>query len=306
MPNSATDLDNLPVTLVTGYLGSGKTTFINQRLKHAEGVRYAVLVNDFGELNIDAALISAETDNTISLTNGCVCCSLADDMNAAMEQVQQISHQLDWVLFEASGVADPARIRTSIEARPGFELKEFLTLVDATRIKALVNDKFVGQHIRRQLQMSDPASDGVADTKVVNYYTQLTKTDLVSETELADTRAWLIKFNSTPKLDNERTAPYLSSELPQFFTRVIEHTSPIERKEFEQWLSTLGQEIIRMKGIVYLTESRADIEVSAYLLQWVSGTWCLEPWPLSDGLTMKPNTKTQLVLISTTALDIEL
>jgi G3E family GTPase len=306
MPNSAADLDNLPVTLVTGYLGSGKTTFINQRLKHAEGMRYAVLVNDFGELNIDAELISTETANTISLTNGCVCCSLADDMNAAMEQVQQISHQLDWVLFEASGVADPARIRTSIEARPGFELKEFLTLVDATRIKALVNDKFVGQHIRRQLQMSAPASSGVADTKVVNYYTQLTKTDLISETELADTRAWLMKFNSTSKHVNDRGASDLSSELPQFFTRVIEHTSPIERYKFEQWLSTLGQEIIRMKGFVYLTESKTDIEVSAYLLQWVSGTWCLEPWPLLDELTMKPSTKTQLVLISTTALDIEL
>ena len=306
MPNSAADLDNLPVTLVTGYLGSGKTTFINQRLRHAEGVRYAVLVNDFGELNIDAELISAETANTISLTNGCVCCSLADDMNAAMEQVQQMSHQLDWVLFEASGVADPARIRTSIEARPGFELKEFLTLVDATRIKTLVNDKFVGQHIRRQLQMSEPASSGVADTKVVNYYTQLTKTDLVSETELADTRAWLMKFNSTPKHDKARGASYLSSELPQFFTRVIEYTTPIERNEFEQWLATLGQEIIRMKGFVYLTESIADMKVSAYLLQWVSGTWCLEPWPLSDELTMKPTTKTQLVLISTTTLDIKL
>ena len=72
---------DLPVTLITGYLGSGKTTFINQRLLNADGVRYAVLVNDFGELNIDAELIKTSTERTISMINGCVCCSLAADMD---------------------------------------------------------------------------------------------------------------------------------------------------------------------------------------------------------------------------------
>ena len=88
-------LSDLPVTLVTGYLGSGKTTYINERLSDAHGVRYAVMVNDFGELNIDAELIAASTERTISLTNGCVCCSLADDMDAAMEQVQQLAQELE-------------------------------------------------------------------------------------------------------------------------------------------------------------------------------------------------------------------
>lgn len=305
MPISAANLANLPVTLVTGYLGSGKTTFINQRLKHAEGVRYAVLVNDFGELNIDAELIEAETGNTISLTNGCVCCSLADDMGAALEQVQQMSHMLDWVLFEASGVADPERIRTKIEARPGFELKEFLTLVDTTRIRKLVNDKFVGQHIRRQLQLCEPAHNRTDDIGAVKYCTQLTKTDLISETELAEIRTWLMTFDSKPKQDVDQRRSYPSSELPQFFTRVIESSLPIRRNEFEQWLSTLGQEIVRMKGFVCLTDPTTNVKISPYLLQWVSGIWSLEPWRQSDELTKKPITKTQLVLISNTALKFE-
>ena len=113
-----------------------------------------------------------------------------------------------------------------------------------------MNDKFVGQHIRRQLQLSAPAKIKTSETDKVNYCTQLTKTDLISETELNDLRAWLMTFDSIPKHDADQTPSHPSSELPQFYTRVIESSLSIGRHEFEQWLSTLGQEIIRVKGFV--------------------------------------------------------
>jgi G3E family GTPase len=221
-------LSDLPVTLVTGYLGSGKTTYINERLSDANGVRYAVMVNDFGELNIDAELIAASTERTISLTNGCVCCSLADDMDAAMEQVQQLAHELDWVLFEASGVADPERIKTKIEARPGFALREFLTIIDVTRIKSLAKDKYIGQHIKRQLQLTHPSTPDSTNVQGIEYGTRLSKTDLLSAAAIADVQSWLAHFNSNNESDCDDAGK--SDGMPRFFTRTVEKTGFLNRE----------------------------------------------------------------------------
>ena len=148
----------LPVTLVGGYLGSGKTTYINHRLKQADGVRYVVLVNDFGELNIDEQLIESRDGQTIALTNGCVCCSVTDDLANAFEQVEQVSDQADWLLMEASGVANLIRLKSQLQNLPGFELRETLTMVDATRIRELVQDKYVGRHVSVQVKQADSAT----------------------------------------------------------------------------------------------------------------------------------------------------
>ena len=290
-------LSDLPVTLVTGYLGSGKTTYINERLSDANGVRYAVMVNDFGELNIDAELIAASTERTISLTNGCVCCSLADDMDAAMEQVQELAHELDWVLFEASGVADPERIKTKIEARPGFALKEFLTIIDVTRIKSLAKDKYIGQHIKRQLQLTHPSTSDSTNVQGIEYGTRLSKTDLLSAAAIADVQSWLTSFNlnNQPDCDNAKK----SDGVPKFFTRTVEKTGFLNRKMLERWLSTIGPEIIRMKGFVYLTEDNKSNRgaTNRYLLQWVSGQWRLELFS-SGGTEADGPQHSRLILIS--------
>ena len=290
-------LSDLPVTLVTGYLGSGKTTYINERLSDAHGVRYAVMVNDFGELNIDAELIAASTERTISLTNGCVCCSLADDMDAAMEQVQQLAHELDWVLFEASGVADPERIKTKIEARPGFALREFLTIIDVTRIKSLAQDKYIGQHIKRQLQLTHPSTPDSTNVQDIEYGTRLSKTDLLSAAAIADVQSWLAHFNSNNESDCDDARK--SDGMPRFFTRTVEKTGFLNRKIFEHWLSTVGPEIIRMKGFVYLTDDNMpDLgATNRYLLQWVSGQWSLELFNSGGSETDGPR-RSRLIMIS--------
>ena len=102
--------DPVPVTLLTGFLGSGKTTLLNRILTGQHGLRVGVLVNDFGAINIDAELVDGVEENTISLTNGCVCCEIRDDLVNSLEQLLTRKDAIDYVILEASGVADPEGI----------------------------------------------------------------------------------------------------------------------------------------------------------------------------------------------------
>ena len=109
----------VPITLITGYLGSGKTTLINHILKNANGYHMAVIVNDLGEVNIDAELIqkggvvSSQDDNLVALQNGCICCTLKKDLiNQLAELVN--SGKFDHILIEASGICEPVPIAQTI------------------------------------------------------------------------------------------------------------------------------------------------------------------------------------------------
>ncbi|MBU3751789.1 MAG: GTP-binding protein, partial [Mycobacterium sp.] len=100
----------IPVTVIGGYLGSGKTTLLNQALRQSGGQRITVLVNDFGTINIDGDLIAADDGDTITLTNGCVCCMIGSDLMTALWSVRDREDPPDHVIIEASGIADPAPI----------------------------------------------------------------------------------------------------------------------------------------------------------------------------------------------------
>ena len=99
-----------PVTLIGGYLGSGKTTVLNHLIRHADGRRLVVLVNDIGAVNVDAALVAEHDGDTMTLTNGCVCCSITDDLGLTLESIRQMPEPPDHVVMELSGVAEPARV----------------------------------------------------------------------------------------------------------------------------------------------------------------------------------------------------
>lgn len=103
-------MDPIAVTVIGGYLGSGKTTLLNQVLRQADGRRIAVLVNDFGNIGIAGDLIAAADGDTITLTNGCVCCQIGSDLMTALWSIRDREHPPSHVIIEASGIADPVPI----------------------------------------------------------------------------------------------------------------------------------------------------------------------------------------------------
>lgn len=177
----------IPSTILSGYLGSGKTTTINSLLRQPQGKRIAVLVNDFGAVNIDADLIETKDDQTISLKNGCVCCSIADDLGSALTQQTKRENPPDHLIIEASGVSQPDRIAVHVGGWPGVELCKIVTLIDPLTIRTRIDDKYVGSLVRKQIE--------AADLLLVS------KIDLISQEDLKHVRTWLASI--TKKADIE-------------------------------------------------------------------------------------------------------
>ena len=146
---------SLPLTILGGYLGAGKTTLVNRMLRDAGGRRLAILVNDFGDLAVDADLIEAESDDLIALAGGCVCCSYGDDLMAALLHLSAMDPAPDAVLLEASGVAMPATIGSAVALMPGIALAGIVVLADASRLPVLLADRYLADTIERQLAAAD-------------------------------------------------------------------------------------------------------------------------------------------------------
>ena len=145
-------MKDTPILLLTGYLGSGKTTLVNHILSNRRGIKFAVIVNDIGEVNIDASLIQKggivggkDSGDLVALQNGCICCTLKMDL---IEQLSEIvsTHKFDYIVIEASGICEPAPIAQTICSIPSLEAKYnrsgvpeldcIVTVVDALRMKS--------------------------------------------------------------------------------------------------------------------------------------------------------------------------
>jgi len=167
----------IPLTVVGGFLGAGKTSLVTHWLQQAQGQRIAVLVNDFGELNIDAELLSARNSDTIALSNGCVCCQIGGDLSQALLQVLNNPAPFDAIVIEASGVSDPWPIAQIALADKRLSLHGVLVVVDAQAVRQHACDPLLQDSLMRQLRS--------ADLLVVN------KTDLCSPVEQQDCITWL-------------------------------------------------------------------------------------------------------------------
>ncbi|HKO68891.1 MAG TPA: GTP-binding protein [Burkholderiaceae bacterium] len=167
----------VPLTVIGGFLGAGKTTLLNALLAQTDDRRIAVLVNDFGDLQIDAALIAQSTATTISLRNGCVCCSLAGGLINALSESLAIDPRPDHVVVEASGVSDPRRIAQVARSGAGFSPEATVVVVATDQIEELACDRYVGDTVTAQL--------AAADLLI------LSKIDLVDASRKPQVRQWL-------------------------------------------------------------------------------------------------------------------
>ena len=166
-----------PVTVAGGYLGAGKTTLVNHLLRHAQGMRLAVLVNDFGDLAIDADLIEAQSGDVLSIAGGCVCCSFDSDLIGALVTLAGREPAPDQFLIETSGVALPGAVARSVALLPSLSIDSVVVLADAETVRIRSTDRYMGDTILRQL--------AEADLVVLN------KVDLVDAGTLAGLRSWL-------------------------------------------------------------------------------------------------------------------
>jgi G3E family GTPase len=147
-----------PVTVLTGFLGAGKTTLVNRILSEAHGLRIAVIVNDFGAVAVDSELIIGVGPGTISLANGCVCCEIRGDLVAAVDSVLGQDRELDALVLEASGVAGPAGIARTFTCeafRSPVRLDGIIAVLDAAQLPAQAEDPATRDLVFAQIGYSD-------------------------------------------------------------------------------------------------------------------------------------------------------
>lgn len=142
----------LPMTVIAGYLGAGKTTLLNNLLAGDHGERIIVLVNDFGEIALDESLITNRSGDTISLANGCMCCSIGGDLWDSIDRVLLLAPRPDRLVIETSGVADPAKVSQIALADPELGDAGTVTVADTLNLTTLLADPLLADTIERQLR----------------------------------------------------------------------------------------------------------------------------------------------------------
>ncbi|MGI0479693.1 CobW family GTP-binding protein [Geminocystis sp. CENA526] len=160
----------LPVTIITGFLGSGKTTLLNHILTNNQDLKVAILVNEFGDIDIDSQLLISTDDNMLSLSNGCICCTINDDLMDTVFQVLESDKKIDYLIVETTGVADPLPIVLTFlspELRDLIRLDSVLTLIDA--------ENFTAEHFE---------SDAALKQVIYGDIILLNKVDLVTEDKI--------------------------------------------------------------------------------------------------------------------------
>ena len=261
-----------PLAVLTGFLGAGKTTLVNRILAADHGLRIAVLVNDFGAINLDAELVAGAQGGVLSLANGCVCCTIRDDLVATVMQAIARPERPEYVVLEASGVADPVGIAMTCNAS---ELREHVRL-DA--IHCVVDaEQLFGAPETMELKLAQMAC---ADMILLN------KVDLVRREQIARIRSWLdgrfhryrlvetvrgdvpMPILLSPRMagaDDDRGAREAPSDrrrghrhdaAAQFATWQYETDQPLSLTALRQAASRLPPAIYRAKGVVSAADTR--------------------------------------------------
>lgn len=260
--------DQVPVTVLTGYLGAGKTTLLNRILSENHGRKYAVVINEFGELGVDNDLVVNTDEEVFEMNNGCVCCTVRGDLIRIVGGLMKRRGKFDGIIIETTGLANPAPVAQTFfvdeTVRTKTRLDAVVTVVDA-------------KHLPERLVDSHEAADQIAFADVI----VLNKTDLVTPEELEAVEARIRQINRFARIHRTQRAAMPIAEVldrgafdlkrvlemePNFLTDdAHEHNDdvvsmsfeverPIDPEKFNAWISALlatkGQDLLRTKGIL--------------------------------------------------------
>lgn len=298
----------IPLTVLGGYLGAGKTTLLNRLLADPKGQRLGVIVNDVGEISVDVALVAETDGDTIGLTNGCVCCSLADGFLGALDRLREPERGIDHVVVEVSGVGDPWKV-AQWGRTPGFVLDTVVVLADAETVTTRADDQWVGETVRTQLAGADVVL--------------LTRLDLAADADrvIADLTGWLAALTVAPVVtdatvivegittpdparlaalgDARRADGHGSAEGHETGSAdagharhrvvTVDMTTPHARTEWKTWLGEAPDAVVRVKGFVPVV---ADGSTVVELVQLAGRRIEVLPWRGAAPAT------TQLVVIA--------
>jgi len=279
---SAQPAAQTPVTVLTGYLGAGKTTLLNRILSEQHGKKYAVIVNEFGEVGIDNDLIVDADEEVFEMNNGCICCTVRGDLIRIIDGLMRRKDRFDAILIETTGLADPAPVAQTFfvddDVRRKTKLDAIVTVVDA-------------KHLLGEIDQAHEAQEQLAFADIVI----LNKTDLVSPEELAAVEARIRKINPTATIKQStrcdvpldqvlnRAAFDLDRVLeiePDFLDEEHDHEhddhvtsfslvteKPLDPRKFLPWVQMItqrfGMDILRMKGILSFKDDHDRFVVQA-------------------------------------------
>jgi G3E family GTPase len=270
----------IPTTIISGFLGSGKTTLLNNILHGQHGLKIAVLVNDFGEVNIDSQLIVGVEGETVSLSNGCICCSIRGDLVNAIVKLVNRDDRPDYIVIETSGVSDPVAVAMTFrmpELMYFVQLEGIITLVDAENFLMLEGeDKALGI---TQLEMADIVVLNKVDIVTTDYLEQvksaivgISRNARILETTYGNAPLEFIMGvgNFSPERLHNRPAMEVhvhgvGEQHDHNHDHEHDHTlvystwnwrseQPISLDKFREFVNSIPKTVYRSKGVLYLQD----------------------------------------------------
>jgi len=256
-----------PVILISGYLGAGKTTLINNLLRQPNGKRLAVLVNEFGELAIDEDLIEAKDDNLISISGGCICCSFGDDLIAALSDLAKYFPTPDYILIESSGVALPNQIVANVGLLNNFFMAGVACVVDCSNVLQKLRDGYVSDLIANQIESSNLVilnkTDACSKQKLELIKEQISvdlNVNLIASTTFSN-----ISFEILEELQRTSAECSNTNHADDIFDSMVIYPTNIDDPE------NLGNLLLNISGLERAKGYFEDVANNRWLIQISSG-----------------------------------